>query len=154
MKCPYLHSKFILVEETLIKAKANQRDPKLASMLSGYLIVYLCGVYEDCIEYLFAERAGKHKDTELQSLMGTLMDRQFRNPEYRKIKELVNALNPSHGRMMDKNVDAKSIDAINSIVSNKNSIAHGKTSNATLIDVEGYHNNAVKIFDVLEKILL
>ncbi|MCD6472804.1 hypothetical protein J7K55_06775 [Candidatus Aerophobetes bacterium] len=58
-----------------------------------------------------------------------------------------------HENILQK-IDTKSIDGLNSIVNNKNNIAHGKVSNATVGDIMGYHQNALKIFEVLEKILL
>ncbi|MBI4007928.1 MAG: hypothetical protein HY354_05465 [Planctomycetes bacterium] len=40
------------------------------------------------------------------------------------------------------------------MVKNKNKVAHGGISNATLNDVIDYHNSAIKIFEELENILL
>lgn len=155
MKCQYLQDKFKLVDNNLNKAKkASVNDMQLASMLSSYLVVLISGIYEDCVEHLIVQRAAKSNDKELENLIKMLIDRQFRNPLYKKIKEIINALDPSYKSKLDSKIDTRSREAINSIVRNKNNVAHGKTSNATLNDIADYHKRALKIFDALENILL
>lgn len=155
MKSAYLERKFEEIQEAIGKAKQTSLlDVKLASMLSSYLVVFISGIYEDCIENLFVQRAGKSYDGELQNLVRTLINEQFRNPEYGKIKKLVKSLNTSYGNRMDSQINTKYIEGINSIVENKNKVAHGNPSNATLKDVEDYHNRAINVFKVLEDILL
>jgi len=154
MKSQYLQNKFKIIDEAFIKAKTSTSDPQLAYMLSAYLVVFISGAYEDCIEYLFVKRAGKNNDKEIESLVKELIDRQFRNPNYDKITQLIKALNLGYVSILNSKIDTQSKTGINSIVQNKNKIAHGETSNATLNDVINYHNSATKIFEVLEDILL
>lgn len=153
MKCKYLQDKFKIIDENIKKTKTSVNDPHLASMLSDYLVVFISGIYEDIIEYLFVQRVGKTKDKEIENLVKTLIGIQFRNPEFGKIKKLVEALDSKYGSVLSK-LKEKHKDAINSIVSNKNKVAHGEVSNATINDVAIYHNNALKIFEELENILL
>lgn len=153
MKCQYLQDKFKIIDENIKKTKTSVNDPHLASMLSDYLVVFISGIYEDIIEYLFVQRVGKTKDKEIENLVKTLIGRQFRNPEFGKVKKLVDALDSKYGIALSK-LDKKHRDAIDSIVSNKNKVAHGGVSNATINDVAIYHNNALKIFEELENILL
>ena len=44
-------------------------------------------------------------------------------------------------------------DAIESVVNDKNAVAHGKPATATLRDVEKFHQQIVPIFDAIEDIL-
>ena len=155
IKSEYLKNKFALIKEN-IKIAENMKDPKLASMLSGYLVVSISGIYEDCIEHLFIQRAGKNNDKGIQNLIRTLIDQHFRNPNYENIKKLVGALGYKQKKLIQNmaKTNKKSIDGLNSIVTNKNNIAHGEASNATLKDIKGYHQDTLKIFEVLESILL
>jgi len=153
IKSQHLQNRFKNIDEMLEKAKEYKDDSELACMLSGYLVVFISGIYEDCIERLFIERAGRNNDNEIKGLIEKLMDQKFRNPEYDKIKEILNYLNPEYGKDLRDKLDNKNIDGINSIVNNKNCIAHGSSSNITLLDVETYHKNALKIFEELENIL-
>lgn len=155
MKSLYLKQKFRLIKDSLKKVKnANLSDPQLSSMLSSYLVVFISGIYEDCIESLFVQRAAKSQDKEVENLVKVFLHKHFRNPEYKRIKELVKALDPKHGKTLKSNIPKKSIDGIDSIVSNKNNVAHGQSSNATIKDVIQYHASAIRIFQELENILL
>jgi len=153
IKSQYLKDKFASIERN-IKIAKSVNDLQLASMLSGYLVVSISGIYEDCIEHLFIQRAGKKNDKEMQNLVKTLIDRHFRNPNYDKVKELVRALDSKQGENILQKIDIKSKQGLNSIVNNKNNIAHGEVSNATIGDIMGYYQDVLKIFEALEKILL
>lgn len=98
--------KFKDIEEKLNKAKnASVNDPELSAMLSSYLVVFISGIYEDIIEYLFVQRAGKNNDKEVESLVKTLIDRQFRNPEYENIRKLIKALGSNHETALQSKID-------------------------------------------------
>lgn len=155
MKCQYVIDKFKIIDEAINKAKnVSLNDPELSSMLSSYLVVFISGIYEDIIEYLFTQRAGKNNDKEIENFVKILIDKQFRNPKYDNIKELIKALDPKYQSILQSKIDTKNKEGINSIVHNKNNVAHGKISNATINDIAIYNNNAIKIFEELENILL
>jgi len=155
MKNQYLKDRFVGVEQEFKKAQeVSKNDPKIASMLSSYFVVFISGIFEDCVEHLFIERVSKIQDNEIENLVKELIAIQFRNPEYGNIKKLVSTLNPKYGENLRSKVNDKNIDGLNSIVTNKNQVAHGEISNATLQDIETYYENALKIFEELENILL
>lgn len=155
MNSQYINDKFKVIEDSLNKAKnSSASDPELSSMLSSYSTVLISGIYEDVIEYLFIQRAGKNGDTEIGGLVKVLIDRVFRNPEYDKIENLVKALDSRYATELNSKIAERSKDALNSIIRNKNKVAHGEVSNATLNDIELYHKDATKIFEELEKLLL
>lgn len=155
MKTKYLKGRFKDIEDNIAKVEnANLADPELIAMLSSYLVVFISGVYEDCIEFLFVYRAGKGGDRQIESLVKRFLHRHFRNPEYDKILDLVNALDARYATRMRSKVPPASAEGINSIVNNKNRVAHGESSNATLKDVRVYHDNASVVFHELERILV
>ena len=51
-------------------------------------------------------------------------------------------------------VDKSWTEALDSIVNNKNDIAHGKGSKVTLSDAKSFHLQARKVFEELDKILM
>lgn len=153
MKCQYVIDKFNLIDLDLNAVKTSTVDPKLGSMLSSYLVVFISGIYEDCVEHLFVERAGKNNDQELRNFMEAAMHRSFRNPEYSNIKGLVKYLDSSYGKTLDSKARKNDIEGLNGIVTNKNLVAHGGVSNATLEDVIKFHKGAKNIFEALENIL-
>lgn len=150
----YLKDKFSDISNKLKKAEEfGNNEPEIAAMLSSYLVVAIAGIFEDCVEHLFIERASKTKDDEIVSLVKALIGQTFRNPEYEKIKDLLSSLNPTYSGDLRSKIDNKNIDGLNSIVTNKNKVAHGEISNATIQDVKIYYENSKKVFKELEKIL-
>jgi len=153
MNSEYIKDKFNLIDDTIDKIKTVQ-DKKLLSMLSNYLVVFISGIYEDCVEQLFIERACKNDDEQIQNLVKNLIDKHFRNPMYREVKKWVKYFDSKYVTTFQSKIDDKNIQAIDSIVENKNRVAHGENSNATFKDVNIWYNNSLKIFEVLEEILL
>lgn len=154
MKDQYLKDKFDYISNKLKRAeKFSKNDPEIAVMLSSYLVVAIAGIFEDCVEHLFIKRTSKTNDSEIINLVQALISRNFRNPEYDKIKDLLSNLNPIYSSDLRSKIDNKNIDGLNSIVTNKNKVSHGEISNATIQDVKIYYENAKKFFEELEKIL-
>ena len=114
----------------------------------------ISGVFEDCVEHLFIDRVRKAKDDEITSLVKALISQSFRNPEYEKIKDLLSNLSTKYGADLRSKIDDKNIIGLNSIVTNKNHVAHGEISNATIQDVKVFYKDAKKVFEELEKILI
>jgi hypothetical protein len=52
-----------------------------------------------------------------------------------------------------KGIDSKSIDAVDSIVNNKNLIAHGANSEITYYNIKEFYNSSKEIFVELDNIL-
>jgi len=154
MELKYLKEKFQTIDDAIKKAEeVGGKDIRLGSMLSSYLVVFISGTYEDTIEELFIKRAGKSGDGEIKNLVESLIDKQFRNPKYDSIKTLMGYLRPDYKKQLETKIKDKNIQALNSIVTNKNKVAHGEISNATIDDIKGWHRDAIKIFEVLENIL-
>ena len=155
MKNQYLNGKFSDIDEELKKAEEfSKSDSKIASMLSSYLVVAISGIFEDCVEHLFIERVNKTNDNEIENLVKELIHQDFRNPEYAEIKKFVSYLSSKYGKDLRTKIDDKNITGLNSIVTNKNQVAHGGISNATIKDIRTYYKSALRIFEELEKILL
>ncbi|MDO9579999.1 MAG: MAE_28990/MAE_18760 family HEPN-like nuclease, partial [Bacteroidales bacterium] len=150
----YLKEKFQTINDTIKKAKkSGEKDARLASMLSSYLVVWISGVYEDMVEHLFAERVKKVNDKEIENFVEVFIGEQFRSPRYENIKKLVKAFDPKYGYELRSKIEDKNITALDSIVNNKNKAAHGEVSNATIDDIIGWNKDTIKIFEELENIL-
>ena len=121
--------------------------------MSAYLTVVISGVYEDCIEHLFGERAAKAGDAELQYYVKTTLGERFRNPKYAKIIEMLSKFSPDYVKQLRGLVEEPARLGLDSIVDNKNLVAHGSVSNATLADVSKYYADAKALLDALEDVL-
>ena len=155
MKCSYLKSKFEYIELLFTYFSSLQLDIELKSHISKYLTVLISGMYEDMIknlvkEYVFKETTSK----EIKNFTSRQMKYIFRNPESKNIQQFLNRFNKRwYGELMKK-VDQTNLDALNSIVNNKNLIAHGNTSTITYEDIKTYYNESKIILEELDSIIL
>lgn len=154
MKNQYLVAWFARLDAAIQKAQASGKgDLELESFLASYLVVLISGAYEDCVEYLLGERAAKANDPELRKYVQVTLDRSFRNPTFKRVKEILGDFSSSYAEEFEKSVHGRAREAMNSIVNNRLSVSHGKPCTVTLGDVQGYHESAKTVFDALEGIL-
>jgi len=154
MKHKYVQSRFSEIDAAITKAKSSTAsDIELQAYLASYLVVLICGIFEDCVECLVGERAAKAKDQEMEHFVRECVATYFRNPKYEYIARLMGLFSDSYKKSFDKKVDDKARSAIGSIVAHRLSVSHGKTSSVTLGEVEKYYNSSRPIFDIIEEIL-
>ncbi len=155
MRTPHLVNQFAYVDRVLAKCLSwRAGDAELASYLSSYLVVMLSGVYEDCIEHLLSLRAGRAGDPEVSAFVAKTVDKTFRNPTFDKIVGILGKFSQQYATQLKTVVQDRDARAIDSIVNNKNLIAHGKrSSQLTLGEVSDFHRRTVLIFEALENIL-
>ncbi len=150
----YLRHRFREIHHALKDAKEiHSAQPEAEQFLAGYLVVFISGVFEDCIERLFIERARLTEDEHLASFVEETMNKSFRNPTCENIKAFLGRLDRRHKDRLDRKVAGFYQDGLDAIVNNKNALAHGRSANATLREVIDYYFRARRVFQGLEDIL-
>lgn len=154
MNSPYVVDRLSEVERTITRVSAfGASDPELAAYLSAYLVVYVSGVYEDCIEHLFQERADRGADSVIQNYVKVTLAQGFRNPDFGNIVSVLRRFGINLAEELKEKTRVSSREALDSIVNNKNSVAHGHPLNATLDDVAVYYRESRGLLENLEDIL-
>jgi len=149
----YIKDRLTLVNNSIKKVEKFKGNGELTSFLNSYLVVLISGVYEDCVEYLINERAVLAGDKEIATFIENTIDVTFRNPNYDNIIRILARFNKNWVKQMNKKIKNEAKESINSIVNNKNNIAHGGYSNLTLLEIKKCHKNCKSIFEKLEKII-
>ena len=152
-KSEYRINKFQKIEDAFKKCE-KYKNTDISQELNSYLVVLISGIYEDVIENLFIERAGKTNDREIKSFMSNYLDKGFRNPNSENILKLLAMLNPDYKKSLKDKKNTRYTTGLDSIITNKNEFAHGYDNKASFDDIKNYHERAVKIFEGLKKILL
>jgi hypothetical protein len=155
---PYLVRRCAEVEDLLVEAQSwASGDYKLGANLAAYVTVLIVGVVEDCIEHLVAQRARKTKDSEIEHYVVQSLEQGFRNPDHGKISGLLKMFSEDYQRKFRQRIphDGKEAIALQSVVGNKNALAHAGTSNLqlTIKEVDNYYRDIKPILEVLEDIL-
>ena len=156
MNTAYVAARIKEVDEAIALVKKGlPADPKLQAYLAGYLCVMASGVYETAIETLFCEYAKKNGNPEICTFMRETMDKTFRNPDSGKIKEYLKRLDTGWAQKLDGLLQAGTHDCtgLDSIVNNKNQLAHGLLCSATVADVEKFHGQSVPVISAIEGLL-
>jgi len=123
------------------------------SYLAKFLIVFICGIYEEAIETIVNEMAQKKSTSEIAAYISNTMNAYFRNPDINNICTCLNRFNPEWRKQI-KNLPQQQKQALDSIVSNKNAIAHGQQVTILLSDVTQYYIDSKNIILEIDKILL
>jgi hypothetical protein len=144
------------IDTTLQNIKSLQGLPCFASnYFAKFLIVYICGIYEEIVEGIIVEMADKNSSPELKSFVKITMDNFFRNPNSKKIAEVIKKFGNEKWIDEFKGISQSSKTALDSIVENKNSLAHGQPSfTLTISDVENYYHSSKYIFEKIDDLML
>lgn len=158
MRSVYVSSRLTEIDTAISKAKAvgnTIADLEIQAFFARYIVVFASGIYEDCIEHLFTEFARKYGNAGIALFFSKMLDSHFRNPDYSSLKGLLRQVNPDYGEELENKLkeSSGSRDALESVVTNKNAVAHGKPATATLGDVEKFHQQILPIFAAIEDIL-
>lgn len=138
------------VHDTIHLATLN---PKLDSYLAKFLVVYLSGIYEECIEQIVGEYASGPGDLGIENYIREQLDISFRNPNFDKIISLVKQFNTSWSISLGALKNTSGV-AIDSIITNKNHVAHGESCTVTINDVVQYHRDARIVVETIDRLML
>jgi hypothetical protein len=131
--------------------KAFQGDEELIAHWSRYLCVLVCGFLETAMFEIYYEFARNKSHGFIANYVQRQL-RRFQNPKMEKIVSLAGAFNEIWRDELKQVTDGELKDAVDSIVNNRNNIAHGRNSDITFGRMEEYYRKAVKVIDLVENL--
>lgn len=156
MKCVNATSLFLGIDSTVTDIDAiviNGADTITQSFIARYLTVYITGVYEQSIEEILSEYASLTGQLEIENFVSNQLDKNFRNPDMSNIIGIVKQFSTAWSENL-KLLPQKNKDAIDSIVNNKNLIAHGRPSLITIADIKAFHVDATVVIEKIDNLFL
>ena len=123
------------------------------SYLAKFLVVYICGIYEEVIETIINEKVSSSNDPEVCNYVKETLKNNFRNPDMGNIKGLLSKFDTNWKLEICK-LPQDSQTAMDNIVNDKNSLAHGNDVSLTLIDILEYYNNSLAVIKKIDDLLL
>lgn len=155
MNCKYLQSRLDYIELLFNYFNSQTLDDELKSHISKYLTVLISGTYEDIIknvikEYVFKENVTK----EIKNFTSRQINIIFRNPTSKNLKSFLNQFNKKWFIELKEKIDGTNFEALDSIVNNKNLIAHGENTSITFDDIKNYYEQSKTILIELDNIVL
>ena len=132
-------------------------DSRLAAHVAGYLDVLIVGAVEDSIEHLIDKRGRKTGDIEIEEYVRSAVRGSFRNPDWGAIAALLGQMSAQYKADFRSRIppDGSTARALDSLLANKNALAHVGSSNLhlTIPDVRGYFERLESLFEAIETVL-
>lgn len=128
-------------------------SPLEKSYLAKFLIVFICGIYEETIETIINEMSQQNSTPEISSFVSQTMNATFRNPDIDNVCKCLSRFNRTWKTQI-KNLPQQDKGALNSIVNNKNALAHGQPVTVSLSDVIQFYNDSKNIILYIDNLLL
>lgn len=123
------------------------------SYLAKFLVVFICGIYEEAIEIIINEKIARCNIPEATRYVSHNLERHFQNPKIQRIKALLSEFNTNWEKTI-KVLSSQAKLALDSIVENKNNLAHGLSSNITLSEIIRYYNDSKIVIETIDNIVL
>lgn len=123
------------------------------SYLAKFLVVFICGIYEEVIENVVNERIDKQKNTEISNYIRKSLKDTFKNPDMKNIKGLLGKFNEKWKSEIE-NLSREAQTAIDNIVNDKNSLAHGSAITLTPKEIIRYYSDSMIVINKIDDMLL
>ncbi|MGE0543967.1 MAG: HEPN domain-containing protein [Dehalococcoidia bacterium] len=125
-------------------------DAEMLSHWSRYLCVLTSGFFEDAIRAIYSEYAERRSGSEISRYVQLQLNR-FQNPRMGNILNLVQSFSLEWREEIVVHISEDAKDAMDSIVSNRHNIAHGRDVGLTMHTLQEYYFKAVKIVELIDQ---
>lgn len=133
----------------LFKQVGSLPDPFLQGHWARYLCVLVSGFLENSVRILYGEYARK----KAEPFVANFVDKQLKsiqNPTMGKILDLTRSFNPIWEYNLKAATEGQYKDAVDSIVDNRNKIAHGEDVGIGYVTIQEYYKSAIKVIEIIE----
>ena len=134
-------------------ARSLDSEPEIQSHWARYLCVLTAGFVEQGIRTIVSEYC-RHKASPQVLRFVQARLHKFQNPKMGKILEIVGQFDNDWKVRLEAQCLGELKDAIDSIMANRNSIAHGRDTNIGLVSIRDYYQRAKRVLEHIEQICL
>lgn len=132
----------------------NTKGTKIESFLTQFLLIRICGIYEKEIKSIMDQRVNKYGDVELASFVM----KTFRAYQHVKLDDIRGKILKKFGDDNIKSFNQKISGTkaeiwYGTLLSNRESAAHGGIINLTFDDLIKYHSEAKNVIITLAEVL-
>lgn len=138
------------LDSLFAKTKDLDSDPELIAHWSRYLCVLVSGFVEASVRTLIADYATARSAPEIAHFVGSKL-KMFTNAKINKLLDLVSEFGDEFREDFAKSVTEEIKDAVDSVVSNRHLIAHGKDVGIGISAITKYYQSVIKAIEELER---
>lgn len=132
------------------RVKDFDEDSEIQSHWVKYLCILSSGHIENSVRYIYGQYAENKSHENIANYINNNL-RKFQNPTTEKIIKLTSAFSKEWGEELKKFITLEMETSINSIVGNRNNIAHGQSVTITYSSMKRYWENTIKVLEFIEE---
>lgn len=121
--------------------------------LAQIVTVWVSGYLESACREVVLDYTKRRADENIVSYVSHTLKR-FSNPRMDRILELLRAMDAAAADRLKRFADGQITASVNSIVSNRNRIAHGRSTQITLLQVKVYDQDAQQFAKKMRKLFV
>jgi len=143
------------IDQTIADIDSVAGSSTLAdSYFAKFLVVYISGIYEEIVESILIDFASRNTSrSEVVEFVRKSMERSFRNPDADKVIALIKMFGNTSWTTTLNGMNAECT-ALDSIVNNKNALAHGQMVTITLTEVKDYYRLSRPLIEKIDQLLV
>lgn len=153
MRLPEIDHAIEVCERHLDQTKAFGSEIEI--YLTGYLVVFICSIFEEHIEALINDRANKSADEFLASFVRSALDQLFRSLRTSELVGLFNRFGDEPGRRfrieLKKNQRAETF--FNNLVLKRHDTAHKAGFDLTFREAVQFYSEGHMVLDAIVTVL-
>lgn len=138
--------------DTLLESIGSVTDDELKAHLSKYFCVKISGYLENVIKVLVANFSEGSSPRAVSNYLQQDLKR-VTNLSENRLGELLKKFSPYWEEQFFQRVTEQQMESLNSVISNRNNIAHGQQDNISYRIIGQYYNDIKEIADLLKDII-
>lgn len=123
------------------------------NLLAHSLLILVCAEFERKIKELVTEKSQVISNSAMREFVRACLDNVFRSPSLENVKALLGKFGTSYKESFIGLLDAQVQQAYDSILRNRNNVAHGEGSVVTIGDVRLFYEDAHIVLDHFQEVL-
>lgn len=138
--------------EKLFRRVNSFTDPQDKSEWSRYLCILVSGYIEESLRVLLEDYAHRKASPPIENFVSNHI-KNIRNCHTNKILNTLESFDSSWKDNFQTRITPQIKDSIDSVVANRNEIAHGKNKGISYVTVINYYENVKTAIEILEDII-
>ncbi|QOS67112.1 hypothetical protein GS424_011260 [Eggerthella guodeyinii] len=147
-----LNSKYQRLESLFEKVNdASAHNQELYAHWARYLAVLVSGFMEECVEEIFSNYVDGCANPKTASFVKSSIVGMRSNPNYNKLRTIVSKFDKNWATSLDDfSIQEGRQDALDSVMSIRHSVAHGRDSGITMASLRSYFDKCIEIMLYIE----
>jgi hypothetical protein len=125
-------------------------DIEIQSHWARYLCVVVSGFLESSVRSLYASYGRRRSSPQIAKFVDSQL-KFFQNPKTEKILELAHSFDAAWEAELRLAAEGEPKDAIDSIVANRNNIAHGESVGITFARIRRYYESSLPLLELIDQ---